>query len=56
MGILLPHMNTRDCLGVCAIIILKPADMLYMYQHETVMRIKKKCGSAREKYFVKTLI
>ena len=29
------------CLKVCAIIILKPAGMLYMYQHETVMRILK---------------
>ena len=34
-----PHINTRDCLEVCAIIILKPAGMLYMYQHETVTRI-----------------
>ena len=28
------------CLNVCAIIILKPAGMLYMYQHQTVMRIQ----------------
>ena len=38
---LLLQSNTKDCLEVCAIIILKPAGMLYMYQHETVMRIFK---------------
>ena len=26
-----PLLNTRDCLEVCAIIILKPAGLLYMY-------------------------
>ena len=45
MGILL-HTNiatpyTRDYLEVCAIINLKPAGILYMYQHENVTRIKK---------------
>ena len=37
---LLPHINTRDCLEVCAIIILKPAGMVYMYQPETVTSIE----------------
>ena len=31
MGILLPHINIRDRLEVCATIILKPAGLLYMY-------------------------
>ena len=31
VGILLPHINTRDCLEVCATMILKPAGLLYMY-------------------------
>ena len=38
---LLPHINTRDCLEVCAIMKLS-------------REFKKKCGSAHEKYFVKT--
>ena len=41
MGILLPHINTRDCLEVCATIILKPAGLLYMYsvKNETLTRM-----------------